>query len=66
MPVEFRHVFKLADGETILCAHKEAQRTLDRRTAYGKPEVVWEVKTPKGPIRRLWPEDIAEWTLERL
>lgn len=61
--LEYRHVFQLVDGETIICLRQEAKRTMDRRGAYESPKVVWEVIS-NGVTRRLWPEEIVSWSLE--
>lgn len=61
---DFRHVFRLRDGEVILVAHRDARRTIDRRSDRAPIETVWEVTMPSGLVRRLWPEEIASWDQE--
>lgn len=61
MTPPYRHVFRLADGETLVCAPREARRTLDRRGDGAPTETVWEVMLPSGIVRRLWPEEIRSW-----
>lgn len=57
----YRHVFVLHDGETIICADREAKRTINRRSEQSDPVTVWEVTLPSGLVRQLWPEDIRSW-----
>ncbi len=38
---EFRHVFRLTDGETIICPHRDARRVIDRRSDRAPAETVW-------------------------
>lgn len=59
-----RHVFRLADGETLILPQRAARRTVDRRGDGAPVETVWEVQTESGLIRRLWPEDIVSWDVE--
>lgn len=62
-----RHVFRLADGETLIVPHADARRTLDKRGgAYTRPQVCWEVTLATGVVRRLWPEDVVSWDVEEL
>lgn len=62
----FKHVFRLADGEVLEAfPPRGALRTMDRR-GDRPPEVVWEITTPAGLVRRLWPEEIAEYEMVEL
>lgn len=65
-PPVFRHVFKLADGETLLVPQRDAQRVIDRRSDQAPPETCWDVKLPSGIVRRLWPDQIAGWEIEEI
>ncbi len=63
----FRHVFRLSDGEVLRCAPRDARRTVakrEERMPDHMAEVVWEVTLESGIVRRLWPEDVVEWTQE--
>ncbi len=63
----FIHVFRLADGEVLRCSPREARRTVakrEERMPDAMAEVVWEVTLESGLVRRLWPEDVVEWTQE--
>lgn len=60
----YRHRFVLADGSVLTCAPKDARRTIDKRHPQAQPETVWEVTLPSGIVRRLWPDEIRDWTQE--
>jgi len=62
---EYRHIFRLRDGETIICAPYEAKRYIDRRTPNAPLQTVWEINT-RGIIRVMWPEEILSWEQEEL
>lgn len=60
----YRHVFRLTNGKTLICAPRDAIRTVDRRSDQAPAETVWEVTSPAGIVHRLWPEDIVSWNVE--
>ena len=60
---EFRHVFRLRDGEVLVVPARDARRVLDRRGDGAPVVAVWEVEV-RGVVRRLWPEEIAGWDEE--
>ncbi len=60
-----RHVFQLADGDVLIVPHRDAHRTLDKRSDRAPTETVWEVLTEQG-LRRVWPSDLIDWSLEEL
>lgn len=57
-------MFRLRDGETIICAYRDAVRTLDKRSSSAPAETVWEITTDTGLIRRVWPNELIDWTVE--
>lgn len=59
----FRYVFRLTDGETIICAPNEARRVIDRRHPDAEPETVWEIQV-RGVWRTFWPETIIDYTMD--
>ena len=63
---DFRHVFTLSDGSVIVVPHHRAVRTLDVRDRHRLPETVWEITLASGLVRRLWPEDVRDWTMEEV
>ena len=63
---DYRHVFVLQDGETIIVPQRQAVRTLDVRDRRDRPEVVWEITSASGLVRRVWASEIREWTQEPL
>ena len=60
----YRHVFRLAEGGELRCLDRDARRTIDRRGESAPNETVWEVTLPSGIVRRLWPTDILDWSIE--
>lgn len=61
---DFRHVFVLHDGETIIVAQRDAIRTLDVRDRRRLPETVWEIALASGLVRRVWASEVRSWTME--
>ena len=62
-PPVLTHIFQLHNGETIECPHPDAHRVVDKRTDQAPPETVWEIRTPTGIIRRVWPNELRHWQL---
>lgn len=62
----YRYVFRLRDGETLTCDPRLAKRVIDRRHERSEPEPLWEIALPSGLIRRVWMDEIAEWTSEEV
>lgn len=61
---DYRYVFVLSDGETIMCDHRDARRTIDIRSEGGDPEVCWLITLSHGGFRRVWVDEIVEWHQE--
>lgn len=63
---DFRHVFTLTDGETIVVPHRQAQKVIDKRTGQTPPEICFEITLDSGLVRRVWMTEIREWRQEAL
>jgi hypothetical protein len=61
---DFRHVFTLRDGETLIVDPADATRSVDRRGSYDKPQAVWTIKLPNGGFKTVWTDEIAKWDME--
>lgn len=61
---DYRHVFVLNNGETIIVPQRDAVRVLDRRGEWEQPQVCWEITLPSGVVRKVWPEELSSWEAE--
>lgn len=65
MMQNFKYIFKLTNGETLLVGPHDARRVMDRRGEWENPQVVWEICQESIWVR-YWPEEIVEWRQEAL
>ncbi len=60
----FRHRFTLHTGEVLVVSHQQARRVIDKRGPQAPPETLWEITTDAGIVRRVWLDELRDWSQE--